>query len=73
MAGYKEPSGKRNRPSTDEKEEAGNDTFQDSKRDGEVKEQNDAGEEQVNLLHLNIAHNLKFYLFFLACLSRFIP
>jgi len=73
MPGYKEPSGKRNRPSTDEKEEAGNDNFQDSKRDGEVKEQNDAGEEHVNLLHLKLAHNLTFYLFFLTCLSRFIP
>ena len=51
MAGDEEPSGKRNRPSTDEKEEAGNDNFQDSKRHGEVEEQNDAGGEQVYLLH----------------------
>jgi len=49
MAGDEEPSEKRNRPSTDEKEEAGNDNFQDSKRQGEVEEQNDAGEEQVYL------------------------
>jgi len=65
MAGYKEPSGKRNRPSTDEKEEAGNDTFQDSKRNGEVKEQNDAEEEQVNHLRLNmlIIYNFIHYVF----------
>ena len=59
MAGDEEPSGKRNRPSADEKEEVGNDTFQDSKMYGEFDEQqNDTGEEQVNLLHLNIPRNV---------------
>jgi len=51
MAGDEEPSGKRNRLSTDEKEEERNDNFQDSKRHEEVEEQIDAGEEQVYLLH----------------------
>ena len=35
MASDEEPNGKRNRSSTDEKEALGNDTFQDSKMEGE--------------------------------------